>query len=239
MTTATLPRPDAAARSREPDAPRALLRTAADVPGLLERLGNVAPERVLLEPPPGTATEEDALRLHHGEPKRLCELVDGTLVEKAVGDEEEFVAARLIVRLGVYLDRHRLGLLSGSSGRKRMAGGNVRMPDVSFVGNERLDGGRVTTGPTGRPPHLAVEVLSLSNTPEEMALKRAEYFASGVQVVWEIDPRTRTAEVYAGVASSGHVPAAGSLDGGELLPGFALKLTDLFEVLGPPAADPG
>ena len=235
MTTAALAETPPALSADPPGA--ATVRTAADVAGLLRRLGGIPPERVLLEPPPGAATEEDALRLQHGEPKRLCELVDGTLVEKAVGNEESFLAMELAGYLVPHVRQRGLGAVSGPDGLKRMVGGNRRQPDVAFVGNERLVDGRVESGPSGPPPHLAVEILSVGNTDEEMRIKRAEYFASGVQVVWEIDPRTRTAEVYAGVASSGHVPAAGSLDGGELLPGFALKLADLFAILADPPAE--
>ena len=214
------------------------VRTAADVPGLLRRLGDVAPERVLLDPLPGTATEADALRLKESADMRLCELIDGTLVEKAVGDEEGFVAAELIGHLMPHVRRAGLGRVSASAGRKRMSGGNVRMPDVSFVANDRLDDGHVTTGTTGRPPHLAVEILSISNTRAEMRRKRTEYFASGVVLVWEIDPQTRTAAAYAGVDRVTQVPADGALDGGELLPGFSVRLADLFEVLGERPAAP-
>ena len=50
---------------------------------LLDRLGGIAAERVWLSPAPGTATEDDLLHAHDGE-GRLCELVDGVLVETEV-----------------------------------------------------------------------------------------------------------------------------------------------------------
>src|SRR5262249_10189907 len=56
-------------------------RTLAD---LLKRLGDIPPERVRLEPAPGQGTVEDVLEIHARE-RRLCELVDGVLVEKAMG----------------------------------------------------------------------------------------------------------------------------------------------------------
>lgn len=52
--------------------------TVAD---LLHALGDIAPERVRTVPPMGTATEADLLRA--GKP--ICELIDGTLVEKERG----------------------------------------------------------------------------------------------------------------------------------------------------------
>ena len=47
----------------------------------LASLGNVPMERIIFNPLPGTATETDLLRLIERD-KRLCELIDGTLVEK-------------------------------------------------------------------------------------------------------------------------------------------------------------
>ena len=59
----------------------ASLETVAD---LLESLGDIPPERVRMRPLPGTATEDDVIAILARE-KRLCELVDGVLVEKADG----------------------------------------------------------------------------------------------------------------------------------------------------------
>src|SRR5215212_3516506 len=67
-------------------------RTAAE---WLHDLGDVPLERILFTPWPGTATEADMLRKVEVE-KHLCELIDGTLVEKPVGLYESQVAAVLI-----------------------------------------------------------------------------------------------------------------------------------------------
>jgi hypothetical protein len=63
-------------------------RTLAD---LLERLGRVPLDRIRSDPPPGTATERDVLEIAARE-KRLCELVDGVLVEKPAGYLESLLA---------------------------------------------------------------------------------------------------------------------------------------------------
>lgn len=57
------------------------LSTIAD---LVEHLGGIPISRVRLRPAPGTARESDVVPVHDRE-NRLCELVDGVLVEKAVG----------------------------------------------------------------------------------------------------------------------------------------------------------
>ena len=77
-----------------------------------ERLGNVPLNRIRMFPLPGTATVADVERLCNREPKCLCELVDGVLVEKAFGHFESRLAARLIQLLGGFLDDHDLGIVA-------------------------------------------------------------------------------------------------------------------------------
>jgi Uma2 family endonuclease len=83
----------------------------------------------------------------------------------------------------------------------------------------------------GLAPNLAVEVLSESNTPGEMARKRREYFAAGVQLVWLVDPRTRTVEVFTSPEQSVLLHADHTLGGGTVLPGFTLSVRELFAEL--------
>jgi Uma2 family endonuclease len=80
-------------------------------------------------------------------------------------------------------------------------------------------------------PDLAVEVLSESNTAAEMARKREEYFAAGVRLVWLVDPRSRTVTVHDAEGRSTTLDETATLDGGAVLPGFAMPLRDLFAEL--------
>ena len=72
--------------------------TAVD---LVRHFGAIPLHRVVSDPPPGAATEDDVVRMdaHHD---RLCELIDGTLVEKAMGALESFLAGTLIQALKNY-----------------------------------------------------------------------------------------------------------------------------------------
>jgi Uma2 family endonuclease len=72
-------------------------------------------------------------------------------------------------------------------------------------------------------------VLSEGNTKAEMTRKLREYFDAGVVLVWLIDPRKRTARVYSTVDRSTLVRADQALDGGAVLPGFVLPLSDLLD----------
>jgi Uma2 family endonuclease len=149
------------------------------------------------------------------------------------------LAAAIIAVLREFVRPRRLGLVAGADGMVRLTGGLVRIPDVSFVSWDRLPGRRVPIEPIPSfAPDLAVEVLSESNTPAEMARKRREYFAGGTLLVWEIDPETRTAEAFTAPDDSTALDGSQALDGGSVLPGFTLPLRDLFAELEeqPPAA---
>jgi Uma2 family endonuclease len=204
------------------------IETLAD---LLDHLGGIAPERVRFRPLPGTATEQDMLAVEAHE-DRLCELVEGVLVEKAMGWRESFLAGVILTILSNFVRPRRLGLVAGADGPVRLASGLVRIPDVAFVSWDRLPGRRLPTQPIPDVvPDLAVEVLSAGNTPAEMARKRQEYFTAGVRLVWLVDPETRTVEVYTASEPSIVLHAEHTLTGGEVLPGFTLPLRELFAEL--------
>lgn len=204
------------------------LETLAD---LLAHLGGIPAHRVRLHPPPGTATEADVLNVHDHE-DRLCELVDGVLVEKAMGFRESLLAAVLIRILGTFVERCNLGLVTGADGMMRLAPGLVRIPDVAFIAWHRFPNRRVPTDPIPTvSPDVAIEVLSASNTTQEMRRKCHEYFAAGVQLIWLVDPQTRTIAVYTIPEQCTTLRAEHMLEGGAVLPGFILPVQELFAAL--------
>jgi Uma2 family endonuclease len=78
-------------------------------------------------------------------------------------------------------------------------------------------------------PDLAVEVLSEGNTAKEMSDKLADYFDAGVRLVWYIDPRDRTVQVFTRPDSPQVLHEHDTLTGGEVLPGFTLSLKEFFQ----------
>jgi Uma2 family endonuclease len=103
---------------------------------------------------------------------------------------------------------------------------------VAFTSWDRLPNRCVPTEPVPElAPNLAIEVLSRSNTPGEMAVKRQEYFTAKVELYWEVDPAVRVVRVYTSPTQETTLTAADILDGGSVLPGFSLPLQDLFAEL--------
>src|SRR5947208_15937095 len=99
---------------------------------LLAHLGHVPPERIRLRPPPGAATEADVLAALEAPRKRLCELIDGVLVEKPMGYTESVLAAHLILLLGSFVQSRNLGLVTAPDGTVCLWAGRVRIPDVAY-----------------------------------------------------------------------------------------------------------
>lgn len=203
----------------------------ATLADMLERLGNVPTSRIRFQPYPGTATEGDVLAIQAKE-DRLCELIDGVLVEKAMGFGESLLAVYIASLLHGFVRPRKLGLVAGPDGMMRLSSGLVRIPDVSFVSWKDIPGGKVPKEPIPRlAPTLAVEVLSDSNTPEEIKRKRREFFKAGTKLMWVVDPKTRVVTVWTSVRKSFELTEADTLDGGAVLPGFKLALCDLFAEL--------
>lgn len=195
---------------------------------MLTHLGDIPPERIRMSPPPGMATETDVLQAK-SRFNRICELIDGVLVEKTVGYYESLVAATLIQFLGRFVETHDLGIVLGEAGTLRILPTQVRIPDVCFISWEKFPDRQLPPEPVPRlAPDLAVEVLSPGNTEAEMWRKLHDYFAAGVRLVWYVDPRTRSARAYTAVDQCVALGEQDSLSGGEVLPGFELPLKELF-----------
>ena len=198
---------------------------------LLEHLGDIAPDRVRLRPFPGTATEADLIEANDRK-ETIYELVGGVLVEKGMGYSESVLALVLAASLRAFVLPGNPGVISGADGMMRLFPGLVRGPDVAYASWDRIPGRRFPTDPiAGFAPDLAVEVLSPSNTAAEMARKRREYFEAGVRLVWEVDPASRTVAVFDAPERSTLLDESRTLDGGQVLPGFALPLAELFTEL--------
>jgi Uma2 family endonuclease len=213
MTVATIAPPD--------------IETLAD---LLHRLGDIPLERIRFRPYPGTATEQDVIA---SSKEHLCELVDGVLVEKAVGYYESWLGVILTHFLMSYLEDNDLGIVLGEAGMTRMEPGLVRMLDVAFYSWEHFSDRLLPAGAfLHRAPDLAVEILSPSNTEREMDRKRREYFDGGAHLVWQVYPPARRVRVYTTVDAFVELDEDQTLEGGTVLPGFTLPVRHWFERAG-------
>src|SRR6266478_4758128 len=108
------------------------------------------------------------------------------------------ICTRLIIALGNFVSKHRLGALLDSSTGFWMFNRNCRAPDVSLVPRVRL--AALGFKPNEKrffpgAPDLAVEILSPNNTRAEIDERLRDFFASGTRLAWIINPETECVEV--------------------------------------------
>ena len=245
--TATLERPKVAAPPRRAEprpVPRPAGRAAAPVGPAMRtvldvaaRFGDIPLHRIVLDPAPGTATADDIDRVLR-ETGRACELIDGTLIEKAVSTEADLMGLKLAALFLAHVEDRGIGWALGGQAFLRLSGRRLRAADAAVVLYGQVDGDRFPGPSDGGPaypdlyPDLAVEILSPSNTAEEMREKRADCFGAGTRLVWEIDPATETAAVYTSVDEPDEeLGRDGVLDGRDVLPGFSVTVGAVLDAV--------
>jgi Uma2 family endonuclease len=171
------------------------------------------------------------------EPDGLYEVVDGRIVEKSMGAYENWLASVMYGRLDRYVEENSIGrAVIEMIFDLRPRVDRERRPDVAFVSFERW--GRDRRIPRARSwavvPDLAVEIISLTNTADEVAGKLEEYYEAGVRLVWVVYPAQMKIYVYTSTSQIRVLAPGDELDGGDVLPGLRLPLRDLFDKAGQP-----
>ena len=162
---------------------------------------------------------------------RRLELVKGKLYEMPpAGAGHGSVAMRVGIVLGAYVLRNRLGeVFAAETGFVlRRDPDTVRAPDAAFVAAERIP-------PEGPPdayfdlaPDLAVEVVSPGDRAGEIRDKVQDWLRSGTRLVWVIYPSRRSVTVYRSADEVQVLSEDDTLEGGEVVPGFECRVSDLF-----------
>jgi Uma2 family endonuclease len=195
---------------------------------LQQHLGGIPLNRIRMFPPPGMATVDDADAIHREE-SVLCEVVDGVLVEKAMGWKESVIAGYLLRLINNFIAGKRLGVALAPDGEVRTVGDQMRMADVAFIRWERIPPEADKQKVCPVTPDLAVEVLSEGNTPKEMERKLDEYFSGGAKLAWIVDPRRRIVEVYTARTNPIVLTDSETLDAAPVLPGFRVPIAELLD----------
>jgi Uma2 family endonuclease len=173
-----------------------------------------------------------------GEPDSLYEVIDGRIVEKMTGVYEIWLATVVFGELDPYVEATTLGrVVSEMIFDLRPGVNRERRPDVAFISFERW--ARDRRIPQARSwaviPDLAVEIISLTNSADDVVEKLEEYFKVGVRQVWVVYPRQAKIYVYTSTTAVRVLALADEVDGGEVLPGFRLSVQGLFDRAGQPA----
>ena len=170
---------------------------------------------------------------HHPDYAGMClELVDGALrIMTPAGGEHGGLALRIGARLQVFVEEARLGYTTAAETGYILSArpdgrDTVRAPDVGFVAAQRLPDG-LPQGYVPFAPDLAVEIVSPSDTADEVHQKVQNFLRAGTRLLWVVYPRTRTVDVHTPQGAR-TLTLTDTLDGGDVLAGFTLPLRDLF-----------
>jgi Uma2 family endonuclease len=156
--------------------------------------------------------------------EKLFEYIGGEIVEVPSNPYVSHIASRINRRLGNFVEDRGLGYITDGQGGY-MVSGERYAPDVAFLAKQK--GPLAAKGYNPAPPDLAVEVLSSPNERDKIRLKIANYLAAGT-LTWVVDPDARIVEVYTPGQRARRIGLDGTLDGGEVLPGFTLAVKDIF-----------
>jgi Uma2 family endonuclease len=163
----------------------------------------------------------------------LYEVVGGQIKEvPPMGAHENTMATDLAYFLLAHVKPNKLGRVAVETLFVLDKEKNLkRRPDVAFVSYARWPRSRRVprTDAWDVVPELAVEIVSTSNSADEIVDKISEYFKAGCQRVWVIYPTQEQIYVYRSPTQNTILAMSDELDGESILPGFRLPLACLFE----------
>lgn len=186
-----------------------------------------------MSPGPDVLTADDVLTLPLPKGVEGYELVDGRPVPVTAASR---IHARLIVQVAYRLETH--VRQAGLDGEVLTDAGfvlgppadpeRVRAPDVAYVSLSRIDPGHDPERLLRCVPDLAIEIDLTSAKKPGGQQRIVDYLEAGVPLVWAIDVHSRTAIAYRPDGSARLVRPDGTLDAGDVVPGFRLDLSELF-----------
>ena len=168
------------------------------------------------------------------EPEGLYEVIDGRVVEKQMGAHEAWLTKVIYDLLNPYVKANSFGcVVQEMIFNLRPTVNRERRPDVAFISFERWARNRPVpqTRSWAVVPDLAIEIVSPTNTADEVAEKLEEYFRVGVRSVWVVYPRQFKVYAYRSPTDVRVLALGEELDGGDVVPGFRVRLEAIFEQL--------
>ena len=142
---------------------------------------------------------------------------------------------RIVIRFGRLLDEHveksRLGTVGTEVGFHLFQKPDTTLaPDIAFIAQSRVPQGSAAEKFVEFAPDLAVEVLSPWDTVTEITRKIEVYLNAGVRLVWIVDPGTQRVTTYRSLQDVKVLTSDEELDGGDVLPGFRIKVSEIFAI---------
>ncbi len=158
---------------------------------------------------------------------KLFEYIAGEIVEVPSNPFVSKIAGLIITFFNIYLFDNKIGQVTGEAGGY-MVSGERYAPNVAFISYaKQLE--LEKDGYNPNPSDLAVEVISSNRADEldKLRIKITNYHAAGT-LVWVIKPEEKLVEEHAVGKKVAIFRIDDTLSGGDILPNFTLKVSDIF-----------
>ena len=158
----------------------------------------------------------------------IYELDEGELLmEPSPALRHNLIRQRIAMKLIQFVESRSLGIVVEEMDF-RLSPDTVRNPDVAFITAEHVKKIDLDRSPVDGAPAFAVEVISPSNSAQDMAKKTQQYLQAGCNIVWIVYPSLRVVEVHS-ASGSRQVRAPELLREENLFHGFSLSLSYIFD----------
>jgi Uma2 family endonuclease len=167
---------------------------------------------------------------HYATTHGRCELIRGEVRSMSpAGMRRGDITNRMNFFITAFVYQHKLGkVYTAETGFRLDDDGNptVRAPDVAFIAFTRLTGVN-TASFCPIAPDLVVETLSPDDRAADVAEKIQWWLDRGVKLVWIVDPEKQVIDIRHGEQIH-RLRIGDTLTGGEVLPGFACAVAEVF-----------
>lgn len=180
------------------------------------------------------------------EEKPYLEYIDGQIEPKVSPQKQHSILEyKLAETLNRFAEPKGLGFTFPEL-RCTFSGRSI-VPDLAFMLDAHIfadEAGEVSNG-TWQPPDIHIEILSPDQSARISRDKLIHSTSNGCQLGWLIDPGKKTVDVFRPGQPPERLSADGFLDGGPVLPGYRLSVSELFgwlmrrSIIAPPPSEPG
>jgi Uma2 family endonuclease len=177
-------------------------------------------------------TDEQFYQLCQDNPElKLERAATGELIVMSpTGGETGKQNSDLLIDLGIWNRRTKLGVVFDSSTGFKLPNGGDRSPDVAWIPQAKWDALTPAQRKRFLPlcPDFLVELLSPSDSWEAGEAKMQEYQDNGNRLGWLIDPESHKVAIYRLGQAVELLESPDALSGEDVLPGFVINLQTIW-----------
>ena len=180
--------------------------------------------------PKVTDSELERLSAENPETKFETNSEGHLLIMSPTGSESGRKNGKLLIRIGIWNEREKLGEVFDSSTGFKLSNGATKSPDVSWIENSRWQAIPKEQQNKFAPidPDFVIELLSPSDDLPQLQQKMKEYMDCGVKLGWLINPEARQVEIYRQGQDKEVLDTPKTLSGESILPKLVLDLSTIF-----------